>query len=202
MGAEPVEALCASAGLCNRHEFQGIAVAHAHAVCYNCHIDRSLQRDWRILGPQQRTSNVMRLTLAAVQMHAVSHNVRKACEFVQYAVEQGTKIVALPEFFNIDHPLHEMICDYAESLEGMTVAWLRDGLQSLDRSWLTRCLFAITATFIIRCFLQLHMAFCIYVESNIAFWGNNGSARLEKLHSLVLPAKTRVGRPACVRCPL
>jgi predicted amidohydrolase len=78
---------------------------------------------------KQKTSNIMRLTLATVQTHAVPPRVRTARKFVQYAVEQGAKVVTLPEFFNIGCPLNDTTGNYAALLAGVTAAWLCDNVQ-------------------------------------------------------------------------
>lgn len=58
-------------------------------------------------------------------------NVCKACEFVQYAVEQGAKVVALLKLFNTDYLLPEATYDYTEPRKRVKAIWLYNGARSL-----------------------------------------------------------------------
>lgn len=73
----------------------------------------------------------MQVTVAAIQMFAVPfdvpRNLARARQLVQAAVDEGAQLVLLPELFNTGYSYDAHLFNYAEPLDGVTVAWLRDG---------------------------------------------------------------------------
>lgn len=77
----------------------------------------------------------MHTTVAAIQMFAVPfavpRNLARARQLVEEAVAIGAQIVVLPELFNTGYSYNTNLFDYAEPLDGVSVAWLRDGAAKL-----------------------------------------------------------------------
>lgn len=77
----------------------------------------------------------MHTTVAAIQMFAVPfavpRNLARARQLIEEAVSQGARVVLLPELFNTGYSYNGSLFDYAEPLDGVTVAWLRDGAAKL-----------------------------------------------------------------------
>lgn len=59
-------------------------------------------------------------------------NLANATKYINQAVEQGAKLVLLPEMVPGGYTLNEAIWDTAESIEGPSVQWMRDLSSRLD----------------------------------------------------------------------
>lgn len=70
------------------------------------------------------------LRVSAVQMDCEvgnrENNLNKAAQLVKKAVQEGAKLVLLPEFMPSGYILTEEIWDYAETIEGTSVNWLQE----------------------------------------------------------------------------
>jgi N-carbamoylputrescine amidase len=77
----------------------------------------------------------MDVCLAAIQMYAapyaVAANLGRARALVEAAAGQGADLVVLPELFNTGYSYSPAMFDYAEPIDGVTAAWLREGARQL-----------------------------------------------------------------------
>ena len=70
-----------------------------------------------------------RLTVASIQMDALpgqrEHNIENSAKYIQQAVDQGAKLILLPEFLPCGYGVNESVWEGAETIDGPSVQWLK-----------------------------------------------------------------------------
>lgn len=84
------------------------------------------------------------IRVASLQINSrpfeVAENLEKAKDWIEKAVSAGSKLVVLPEFFNLGYTYTDRLLEFSEPRDGPTVSWMKELSASLD-IYLAGCLY-------------------------------------------------------------
>lgn len=84
------------------------------------------------------------IRVASLQINSrpfeVAENLEKAKDWIEKAVSAGSKLVVLPEFFNMGYTFSDRLLKFSEPRDGPTVSWMKDLSASLE-IYLAGCIY-------------------------------------------------------------